>query len=440
MYDVFEKVCKRIFNRLKAGEFLTISLGGESSQFIRFNHARIRQTGLVDDVSVSLQLIIGQRTAIGGLPFSGSADTDFTTVFNELERLRKEVIQLPEDPYIVLPHPGDSTHKIHSGELLPREDVASALIPALQEVDMSGIWAAGTIYRGSANSAGQLHWFETESFSFDYSLVTPNEKMVKATFAGRRWDQEKYNVFATESIRKLEKMKLSPVKIKPGKYRTYIAPAGVADLIGMFSWGGLSEAAIQQGDSAFLKMRNEDIRLSPLFTLKEDFSSGTVPRFNSLGEVAPEELPLLEKGRLVNTLVSSRTAKEYGKVSNYADDWEGLRAPAMTTGDLTEKAILEELGTGVYLSNLHYLNWSDRIGGRVTGMTRYACFWVENGEITAPIENMRFDDSFYNFFGAELEAVTDDARFIPDVGTYGGRALGGTVCPGILLTSFALTL
>ena len=31
--------------------------------------------------------------------------------------------------------------------------------------------------------------------------------------------------------------------------------------------------------------------------------------------------------------------------------------------------------------NLHYLNWSDNIGGRITGMTRYACFWVENGEI-----------------------------------------------------------
>ena len=73
-------------------------------------------------------------------------------------------------------------------------------------------------------------------------------------------------------------------------------------------------------------------------------------------------------------------------------------------------------------------------------MTRYACFWVENGEIIAPIENMRFDDSIYNFFGNNLEAVTDKPQLIPSVETYGGREFGGVSCPGILLKSFELTL
>ena len=73
-------------------------------------------------------------------------------------------------------------------------------------------------------------------------------------------------------------------------------------------------------------------------------------------------------------------------------------------------------------------------------MTRYACFWVENGEVVAPIENMRFDDSIYNFFGDNLEAVTDKAHLNPSVLTYDGRSMGGVTCPGILLKSFALTL
>jgi predicted Zn-dependent protease len=112
----------------------------------------------------------------------------------------------------------------------------------------------------------------------------------------------------------------------------------------------------------------------------------------------------------------------------------------MGTGNLAEADVLTRLGTGVYLSNLHYLNWSDMIGGRITGMTRYACFWVEDGEIVAPIENMRFDDSIYNFLGTNLEAVTDSVRINPEVETYDGRELNATVCPGILLKSFALTL
>ena len=112
----------------------------------------------------------------------------------------------------------------------------------------------------------------------------------------------------------------------------------------------------------------------------------------------------------------------------------------MLTGNLSENNITEEIDKGVFLNNLHYLNWSDNVGGRITGMTRYACFWIENGQIVAPIENMRFDDTIYNIFGNNLESVTSNSQFIPDTGTYSGRSFGGTECPGILLNSFSLTL
>ena len=204
--------------------------------------------------------------------------------------------------------------------------------------------------------------------------------------------------------------------------------------------GGVGEASIQQGNSSLSKMRQSQTQLSSCFTLSEDFTSGLVPRFNSNGELAPEKLDLILAGSLKNTLVSSRTAKEYGVTSNYASDGESMRSPRLATGDLNEDEIVKNLDTGIYLSNLHYLNWSDRMGGRITGMTRYACFWVENGEVMAPIDNMRFDDSIYNFFGENLEAVTNNSQLIPDVNTYEGRELGGISCPGILLKSFELTL
>ena len=153
-----------------------------------------------------------------------------------------------------------------------------------------------------------------------------------------------------------------------------------------------------------------------------------------------EKLDLILAGNLKNTLVSSRTANEYGINSNFATTGESLRSPSLSPGDLNEDKVIKNLDTGIYLSNLHYLNWSDRAGGRITGMTRYACFWVEDGEVVAPIENMRFDDSIYDFFGNNLEAVTDTVQLIPAVETYRGREFGGVSCPGILLKSFALTL
>jgi predicted Zn-dependent protease len=180
--------------------------------------------------------------------------------------------------------------------------------------------------------------------------------------------------------------------------------------------------------------------LSNAFDVKENFQRGLVPRFNELGEMAAPELPLIEKGVLVNTLVNSRTAKEYQKTANGANSYEALRAPEINPGNLRFEEILPSLDTGLYVSNLHYLNWSDRPTGRITGMTRYACFWVEGGEIVAPIENLRFDESLYRFWGENLVDLTNFQEFIPEVGTYESRQLGGSMVPGMLVENFTYTL
>ncbi|MEJ1932521.1 metallopeptidase TldD-related protein, partial [Nostoc sp. NIES-2111] len=86
------------------------------------------------------------------------------------------------------------------------------------------------------------------------------------------------------------------------------------------------------------------------------------------------------------------------------------------------------------------LNWSDRPTGRITGMTRYACFWIENGEIVAPIENLRFDESLYRFWGENLVDLTDFQEFIPEVGSYENRHIGGIMAPGMLVNDFTYTL
>ena len=73
-------------------------------------------------------------------------------------------------------------------------------------------------------------------------------------------------------------------------------------------------------------------------------------------------------------------------------------------------------------------------------MTRYVCFWVEQGEIIAPIKDLRFDDSLYEFLGTKLENLTDTQEFILCVDTYGARSLGGSLMPGLLVNDFTFTL
>jgi predicted Zn-dependent protease len=101
---------------------------------------------------------------------------------------------------------------------------------------------------------------------------------------------------------------------------------------------------------------------------------------------------------------------------------------------------LPQLDTGVYINNLWYLNYSDRAACRMTGMTRFATFWVEGGSIQAPLSVMRFDESIYRMLGDHLLGLTAERDFILDPSTYYQRSTGSSRLPGALVEDFNFTL
>ncbi|WP_204138940.1 TldD/PmbA family protein [Halomicronema sp. CCY15110] len=438
--NTFNQLMDALMPQLVEGEAVTVTLVAEESEFTRFNQAKVRQTGSIENGSMSVTLLADGRSTTESITFTGEKAADWPLLMTALHTLRDELPQLPEDPYIVLPAGDDHSREVYDGELLEMAAIAPTLLPKMAGLDAVGLYAGGRCVRAYADSAGQRHWFATATFTLDYSLFTESGQAVKGTYAGRTWDDAAYteNLAAAQTL--LGQMAQPPKQLERGQYRTYFAPAAVADLMSMLSWGGIGEASIRRGGSALGPLQRGEKTLSDKLHLLEDFSQGQVPRFNQYGELAPLTMPLIDGGQLQNTLVSARTAKEYGIPSTFAEGGEYLRSPTLTPGTLAESDILAALDTGLYVSNLHYLNWSDRPNGRITGMTRYACFWVENGKIIAPIEDLRFDESLYNFWGANLIDLTQETQFIPEVGSYGFRDLGGTLVPGMLVNNFAYTL
>jgi len=174
--------------------------------------------------------------------------------------------------------------------------------------------------------------------------------------------------------------------------------------------------------------------------LTENTAEGTAPAFQSDGFVKPPAVALIGGGKLAEALTSPRSAKEYGLATNAANGAESPESLDMAPGDLPEPGVLQALDTGLYISNLWYLNFSDRPAGRVTGMTRFATFWVERGRIAAPVGPMRFDDSVYRMLGENLLALTRECELLPDASTYGARSTSSARLPGALLSSLRLTL
>jgi predicted Zn-dependent protease len=73
-------------------------------------------------------------------------------------------------------------------------------------------------------------------------------------------------------------------------------------------------------------------------------------------------------------------------------------------------------------------------------MTRFASFWVENGEIVAPLNVMRFDETLYHILGSNLIALTAEREFIIEADTYEVRSTRSARLPGALVDGFTLTL
>jgi predicted Zn-dependent protease len=301
-----------------------------------------------------------------------------------------------------------------------------------------GFYGGGRIIRASANSKGLEHWFETENFFIDYSIYQ-GERAVKGIYSDRVWDGAVYGAKIQQDRSILNLLDQAPRLLDRGSYRVYLAPSGVAALLEMLE-GEMGAACLHQHTSALVSLWQGREQFSPLFSLQENFQSGLVPRFNEYGQLAPPVLPLIDRGKLVNILVNSRSAVEYQETPNGANAYETMRGAEISPGELPPDQVLARLDRGIYLSDLHYLNWSDRPKGRVTGMTRFACFWVEDGKLVAPIPAMRFDDSLYSLFGENLEALTTTRELIPDTSTYDHRSVGGRLVPGMIIKELTFTI
>lgn len=436
---LFEKISEVYFEHLQVDEELNLNFEAEESLFIRFNKSMVRQIVDVTQVNITLFLQLGKKNALLTVQIPVtlfSEDGGSETLLKNLAELRDEVIQLPDDPF-ALPMQNNGQSWLDKSELaLPSaEHYCTEILSPAAKVDMAGLLVSGTNYVGNRNSCGQAHWFVTRSFYFDYSIYSAKEKAVKGVYADVSFNRERYLEKIHASLEYLRQMDRPNKILSPGRYRCYFAPEAIGAIVDHL-WNGLSRGALARGDSPMGDLEGNRKSLSPLISIAEDFSLGLVPAFNAQGELAPQHLQLVRDGKLENLLTSSRTAEEYQLESNQANEAEAPRSLTIAPGTLAESDILETLGTGLYISNLHYLNWSDIGKGRITGMTRFACFWVENGEISSPIQDLRFDETFYNFWGAGLEALSSTAEIVPIVSTYESRSLGGIKVPGMLINNF----
>ena len=149
---------------------------------------------------------------------------------------------------------------------------------------------------------------------------------------------------------------------------------------------------------------------------------------------------MVSDGKSSESLTSPRSSLEYSVPHNASSIAEYPYSIDMNAGSVSDDSILSTINNGLYISNLWYLNFSDRNNGRMTGLTRFGCFIIENGKLTAPINTMRFDDSVYSMLGENLIGFTSKRELLIDSGTYEERSTSSARLPGALVNNFKMTL
>lgn len=440
MREYFGNMAKKIHSVLAAKEYLSLYISGENSDFCRLNHNKIRQVGNVEQNYVTLRLMSQKKAIEGTMTLTKKIQEDFDGMHALLKNMRDDLLLMPEDPHIIIKEEINSQEKVRHGKMPPVEEMIGSIIDFADSCDLVAILARGIMYSGFSDSLGQFNWSETSNFNFDYSLYSHKDKAVKDIYAGFDWDAKILQGKINENKIRLELLKKPSQTLAPEKYRVFLSPRSVAEILSIISWGGFSTRAVHGQQSPLHKLYNKQQKFSPLLTLSEHVAQGLAPAFNQHGFMKPESLTLIENGAAAHCLVSPLSAKEFGEVSTGANSEEIPESLEMAGGDLESADVLKNLGTGIFISNLNYLNFSDRRHCKVTGLTRFATFFVENGELQAPIEVLRFDDLIFKCFGENLLALTREREIIFSEITYFERSRQSAHVPGALIKELTFTL
>jgi predicted Zn-dependent protease len=436
----FNELAAALDSLVASGETCLAWFSAETSDFVRMNRGRVRQPGSVTQRFLDIELISGARHATQRLSLTGRLDADRASLASAVARLRGLLPGLVDDPHLLYATEVHSSREVRGSPLPPAEAVIDTVLGTAEGEDLVGIYAAGPVYRGFANSLGQRNWHEVTSFSLQWSLYHRADKAVKTAYSGFEWSEAEFEAKMAGARERLGLLARPARSLTPGRYRAYITPSAMEEMAGMLCWGGFSGRALETRQSCLFRLREGAAELDPSVSFVENTAEGIAPAFQDGGFARPAAVPLVGDGRMVGSLVSPRTAREFRLPTNGANSSETPESLEMAPGKLAESDALAALDTGLHIGALWYLNFSDRPACRVTGMTRFASFWVENGNIVAPVDVMRFDDSLYRLLGEQLVGLTAERELVVSSDTYRARNVSSMLLPGAVVRDMAFTL
>jgi predicted Zn-dependent protease len=218
-------------------------------------------------------------------------------------------------------------------------------------------------------------------------------------------------------------------KLEPGKYTVILEPAGVSDLVGYLGFNfGARDA--EQGQS-FLSKQGGGTHLGEkmfpdYITLRSDpldTRLATTPWGPSL--LPNDRIAWIDKGVVKNLYYDRFWASKAGKQPTPATSNLVLEGQENTLDDL-----IRSVGKGLLITRLYYIRMLQPQTLQLTGLTRDGVFLVENGKVTDPATNFRWNESPVR--------VLQNTKKLGRPSRNQGDETGSSIVPAIVVDEFNL--
>jgi predicted Zn-dependent protease len=422
--------------KMSKADGITVGVNSGYQANIRFAANQMSTAGGVTNAQIYAESTFGKKHAAAVT--NDISDESLRRMVEQSETLAKlspddpeTMPGLPPQTYVPVNGYFDST-----ANLTP-EERARAALTALEPARRAGdLKAAGfIIVSAGANALGNNKglFAYNRATTTNYTLTVRTDDGTGSGWSGGEhpdWKQVDFQRLSTNAIDKA-RLSRNPVAVEPGRYTVILEPQAVGDLVQLMAFY-LGARESDEGRSAFTKPgggnKIGDKIVDSRVTIFSDPQDPQLLAQPYDGDGLPLSRQVwVENGVLRQLYYSRFWAQKQGKQPT------GYPSSVKMAGGTTSiDDMIKSTPRGILVTRLWYLREVDPRTILYTGLTRDGTFLIENGKISKPVKNFRFNDSPL-FLLNNLEAIGPAVRL-------GGTESGGAVVmPPIKAKDFNFT-
>ena len=430
------------------GDGVEAVVQAEHSGFARFAGSEVHQPTLIENVSVFVRVVRGNRVG------AAAANRIDDEGLRDLALRAGEAAEAaPEDPDLpglagASALPDVEGYDEETAGLSPADQarLAADAIGGAGDTPVYGFFTSGTATVAVVTSAG----FAAEQTSTDAVALA----LAATDGASGYAEQTSWAVGDVDPAAvarqafELAKRTANADELEPGTYRAVLGPYAVGELLQYFAFDAFSGLALLE-ERSYLAGKLGERRFDEKVSIADDAldPQGLPKQFDFEG-VPKQRVPLVENGVLRGAVWDSTSAARAGgsrQSTGHAPPpafrrWGPLPFALSLAGGEAESIdeLVELVGDGIYITRLHYLGIVEPRQGILTGMTRDGTFRIRDGKLAEPLVNLRFTVAVPDVL-ADVPGLTHETTLANEAAFYDERFAYGALVPALATARFDVT-